>query len=99
MAPDWGTTSNPAPGGWKARMAGAMSRCAVDDTGRNSVKPSMRPRITALRWEVMRGDFRKGTRPSVGGDFELAGLAETPQIRRYDRLDRGRRDAEARERA
>jgi hypothetical protein len=47
MAPSWISTSKVLPGDLKLRKWPASSRWPVDETGRNSVSPSIRPsRIT-----------------------------------------------------
>ncbi len=39
IVPSWMTALNPAPGSSHPNRAGRMRRCALDDMGRNSVRP------------------------------------------------------------
>src|SRR5262249_40277322 len=51
MAPSWISTTNVLPN-WsssKPKNRSSSRRCPVDDTGKNSVRPSTMPRTTALK--------------------------------------------------
>ena len=47
MVPSWMTAVNSAPGSSQPAKAGTMRRCAVLETGRNSVSPCVIPRTMA----------------------------------------------------
>jgi hypothetical protein len=54
MAPDWMTISNSLPrSSLKLSRSPARIRCPVLEIGRNSVKPSTTPRISAFRSRMM----------------------------------------------
>ena len=47
IVPSWTTAVNAAPGSSQPKNAGTMRRCAVLETGRNSVSPWTIPRTMA----------------------------------------------------
>ena len=49
MAPSWISTSNTSPGLLKPRKCAASSKWAVEETGRNSVRPSKMPKIAGTK--------------------------------------------------
>ena len=49
IVPSWVTAVNAAPGSSQPANAGTMRRCAVLETGRNSVSPCVIPRTMASR--------------------------------------------------
>ena len=53
IAPSWITISKTLPGGpWKCSNSPARMRWPVEETGRNSVMPSMRPSTTVFQSNV-----------------------------------------------
>src|SRR5690625_2760600 len=64
--PIWLTAVKAAPGSGQLKKAANTRRWALEETGRNSVSPWMRPRTTASRMDTELSDFREGPAQGTG---------------------------------
>src|SRR5882757_9249110 len=84
MAPSWMTISNTLPGGlWKPRTSSARMMCPVEETGRNSVRPSTTPISTVFQISVrsIRSILEAlGARPAFFGHAAGLGALAAPEL-------------------
>src|SRR5690242_7020517 len=84
MAPSWITISNTLPGGpWKFSTSSARMMWPVEDTGKNSVRPSTTPISTVFQISVRSiGSILEalGARPAFFGHAARLGALAAPEL-------------------